>query len=147
VETVIYATPEAPASNNARRDDAQDEVAASRLILEIAGPRSARVGQTCNFEIRVKNPERKSAEKITLSVELPAELVHDVAQALEQHVERLGPGQTYRALVRTRAKAAGKVSLKADVTLPGRTAAKSTATIEIAGGSTTASRSDRAARR
>jgi hypothetical protein len=62
-------------------------------------------------------------EKITLSVELPVELVHDVA-ALEQRREELGPSQTYRALVRTRAKAAGKVSLRGR-DLPDRPVAKS----------------------
>jgi hypothetical protein len=132
VETVIYATPGTDTSaSDDRAADAAVEVKPSRLLLEIAGPRSARVGQTCNFEIRVKNRGRTPVEKITLSVELPAELVHDVAQSLEQEVSMIGPGQTYRALVRTRAKASGEATLNADVAIDDETDAKTSGTIEI----------------
>ncbi len=134
VETVIYATPDADTPTTVDQTaatDADDDVAPSRLALEIGGPRAARTGETCNFEIRVKNSGRTAVEKIVLSVELPAELVHDVAQALEQKIESIGPGKTYRALVRTRAKAAGKATLKSDVAIQGRVDAKSSATIEI----------------
>ena len=54
VETVIYATPEA-ASNRRSPGRRGDEVAASRLIQNCRSPIGPH-GQTCNFEIRVKNP-------------------------------------------------------------------------------------------
>jgi hypothetical protein len=143
VETVIYATPETDASAaDDRTADIADEVKRSRLTLEIAGPKSTRVGQTCNFEIRVTNRGRTRVEKVALSVELPAELVHEVAQSLEQKVAAIGPGQTYRALVRTRAKAPGKATLNADVAIGDEADSKTSATVEI-GPSTSAARPPR----
>jgi uncharacterized repeat protein (TIGR01451 family) len=136
VETVIYSTPARPeASGSDRAAASADEARPSRLLLEMAGPRSARVGQTCNFEIRVRNIGKTTAEKVTLSVELPAALVHEVAQSLEQQVGALPPGKTYRALVRTQARAAGRATLKTDVAVQGQVETKTSAAIDIGGGS------------
>jgi hypothetical protein len=135
VETVIYAAPDgvAPAADEGAAGT-EDESKPSRLLLEIDGPRAARIGQTCNFEIRVKNPGRTKAERITLSVELPAELVHEVAQSLEQKVATISPGETYRALVRTRAKSTGKATVKADAAIDDQADAKASAMIDISPG-------------
>lgn len=138
VETIIYAKSE-PESEPARHanpnagHETRNRSAAPKLSLEIAGPRTAAVGQFCQFEIRVKNSGPSAAEKLTLSVELPPELVHQKAQSLEQTIDNLAPGLTYRALLRVRVKAAGKLSLNADVASAGRIDAKAAAKIEIAG--------------
>jgi uncharacterized repeat protein (TIGR01451 family) len=143
VETVIYSTPAKPEPSGPDTATASaEEARPSRLLLEILGPKAARVGQTCNFEIRVRNVGKTTAEKVTLSVELPAALVHEVAPSLEQQVGSLAPGKTYRALVRTQAKATGRVTLKTDVAIQGQIEAKSSATIDIGGGSS-ASRTSR----
>jgi uncharacterized repeat protein (TIGR01451 family) len=141
VETVIYSTPaaaDASSSERANKSSAEarpaDEARPSRLLLELAGPKSARVGQACTFEIRVRNIGKTTVEKVTLSVELPAALVHELAQSLEQQVGSLAPGRTYRALVRTQAKAGGRVTLKTDVAVQGQVETKSSATIEIGEG-------------
>jgi hypothetical protein len=132
VETVIFATPGTSAASSINRaDSAASEARPARLVLEISGPGSARIGQSCNFEIRVKNPGLAAVRNITLSVELPAELVHEVAPSLEQKVATVGPGQTYRALVRTRVKSSGKATLTADVAIDDRPDAQTTATVEI----------------
>src|SRR5262245_830602 len=146
VEIVIYSTPAAADSSGSERADQStretrpaEEARPSRLLLELAGPKAARVGQTCNFEIRVRNIGKTTVEKVTLSVELPAALVHEVAQSLEQQVGSLPPGRTYRALVRTQAKSGGRATLKTDVAIQGQVESKSSTTIEIVGGPSAAS--------
>jgi hypothetical protein len=144
VETVIYSTPaKSEATGSDRAGASAEEPRAARLLLEISGPKAARVGQTCNFEIRVRNIAKTTVEKVTLSVELPAALVHEVAPSLEQQVGSLPPGKTYRALVRTQAKASGRVTLKTDVAIQGQIETKSAATIDIGGGSAGANRASR----
>jgi hypothetical protein len=149
VETVIVATPQdADQPARVERTAAEDNaVAPSRLTLEIAGPGSARIGETCNFEIRVRNPGRAAVEKIVLSVELPPELAHAVAPAVEQKIASIAPGETYRALLRTRAKASGAGTLKSDIAIQGRIDARASAKIEIGGRAALGSGAGRAARR
>lgn len=138
VETVIYAAPNATGSTSEPSSKAQaGATAPQQLLIEIAGPQSAGVGQPCNFEIRVKNTGRISAQNLILTVELPAQLTHELGPSIEQQVEEMRPGQTYRALVRTRTKSAGKVALSASIAAAGRVAAKLSATVEIRGSVTT----------
>ena len=138
VETVIVATPRqkeaAPAAGAPRH-----EATRARLSLAVSGPGAALIGEACKFEIRITNTGSESADQLTLSVELPDELVHQVGQSLEQHIEKLAPGQTYRALVRAQATSSGKTGLKIDVSENAAIVARSSASVVIgASASTTA---------
>ncbi len=136
VETVIVATPRqksvAPAAGAPRR-----EATRARLGLAVSGPRAALIGQTCKFEVRVTNAGPAPADQLTLSVELPDELVHQVGPSLEQHIERLAPGQTYRALVRAKANSSGKTVLKVDLSENAAIVARSSASVAIGASSST----------
>jgi hypothetical protein len=131
-ETVVYAAPKTrAASSSARSERETDDDERPRLAIEIAGPKTVGVGHMCNIEIRVKNTGTVPAAKFTLSVELPAGLVHEVSQSLEQRVEKLAPGEIYRALLRLRAKAPGRMSLEADVAAQGGATAQSSTTVDV----------------
>jgi hypothetical protein len=130
VETVIVATPRQKAAATAAGAP-RHEAGRARLSLAVSGPGAALMGETCKFEIRVTNTGSAPADQLTLSVELPDELVHQVGQSLEQHIEKLAPGQTYRALVRAQAKASGKAVLNADVADDGAIVGRSSASVVI----------------
>jgi len=139
VETVIYATPaQEPVSPPASPPVAgvtppRQEQNAPRLALQISGPRSAAPGEKCSFEIRVTNTGSVTARQLTLSVELPEGLVHEVAQSIEQQIAALSPGQTYRARVRVLAQSAGKATLNADVAVGAQVATRLSTAVIVAG--------------
>lgn len=141
VETVIVAIPDrkAPAPGQGPR---RHVAGRARVRLEIAGPRAALIGQACKFEIRVTNQGSATADNLTLSVELPDELVHQVGNSLEQHIAKLGPGQTYRALVRAQARASGSIVLTAEVADDDTIVARSSASVAIGAASRTSARAD-----
>ncbi len=150
VETTIYAAPENNAGNDAgkkvgkkaenksepspggKTSPAPRQPENSWLALEIAGPRAAVAGEKCSFEIRLRNTGSATARQLTLSVELPDGLVHEVAQSIEQHIDALPPGQTYRALVRVQAQSSGKATLSADVATGGRVATQLSTAVVVA---------------
>jgi uncharacterized membrane protein len=112
------------------------------LSLAVSSPGAALIGQACKFEIRVTNQGSAPADQLTLSVELPDEIVHQVGQSLEQHIERLAPGQTYRALVRAQAKSSGKTVVTADLAEAGAIVARASARIVVEAASRTAAKVD-----
>jgi hypothetical protein len=140
VETVIIATPQRKAAGPDGRP--RPGAANARLVLQIAGPALAVIDQMCKFEIRVTNRGSAPADHLTLSVELPDELVHHVGQSLEQHIEKLAPGQTYRALVRAQAKDSGKAVLKADLADDGAIVTRSSASVVVGTAIRTAAKAD-----
>ena len=116
VETKIFAAPQArsvPVVKDSRTP--RERSAAPPLSLAISGPPSVGVGQPCHFEIRVTNAGSVPAHHLVFSVELPPGLVHDVAQSLEQQIDTLAPGCTYRALLRLRGEAVGEKTIRAEV--------------------------------
>lgn len=129
-ETVIIATP-------ARRPAAKSAASSSRpsdarpLRLEISGPKSASLEQTCAYEIRVKNAGIAPVRQLTLSVELPEGLDHELAPVLVQRVDSIAAGQTYRALLRVRTSARGKKTFQARIATPDGTNVQSSATVDV----------------
>ena len=119
-------------STSVRRRQEED---GPRLVLaDFRSSRdSAAAGEKCNFEIRVTNTGSATARQLTLSVELPEGLVHEVAQSIEQQIEALAPGQTYRALVRVRARSAGKATVNADVAVGAQVATRLSTAVIVAG--------------
>lgn len=132
VETVIYSVPEAR-SPAAKAASQPNESADSALRIEVLGPKSVGVGQTCSVEIRVTNRGLAPEQKLALEVELPAGLEHDVARNLSQTIGELGPGKMYRALLNLKAVSSGKALIRIDVERQGQIDATSSATIEVGG--------------
>jgi hypothetical protein len=80
-----------------------------------------------------------AAHHLVVSAELPDGLVHEVSQSLEQPVETLAPGATYRALLRLRGEAIGEKTIRAEVESGDRAALKLSAKVRVtaASGTTT----------
>jgi hypothetical protein len=145
VETTIYAPPpEKPEEKVAEKAEKKSDPPPggktspaprqpenSWLALQIVGPRSVAAGEACSFEIHVRNAGSATARHLTLSVELPDALVHEVAQSIEQHIDALPPGQTYRALVKVRAQSEGKAPLNAEVAVGDRVASRLSTAVVI----------------
>jgi hypothetical protein len=137
VETKIFAAPQ-PRSVQPRPAPVAKENRAPRekstgplLRLAISGPPSVGVGQPCQIEIRVTNTSSAPAHHLVVSAELPEGLVHEVAQSLEQHIEALAPGATYRALLRLRGEAAGEKTIRAEVESDDRAALQLSAKVRV----------------
>jgi len=92
-----------------------EKSSASPLRLAMSGPPSVGLGQPCQIEIHVTNTSKEPARRFVVSAELPPGLVHEVSQSLEQQVEALAPGATYRALLRLRGKALGAKTIQVEV--------------------------------
>lgn len=151
VETKIFAAPQ-PRSVQprtapvARENRAQREKSTGPLLrLVISGPPSVGVGKPCQIEIRVTNTSSVPAHHLVVSAELPEGLVHEVAQSLEQNIETLAPGATYRALLRLRGEAIGEKTIRAEVESGDRAALQLSAKVRVtpaSEGSTTIGTSD-----
>lgn len=129
-ETVIIATPpRKPAARSAASSGPISD--ARRLGLEISGPKSASLEQTCAYEIRVKNTGSAPARQLTLTVNLPEGLDHELAPVLVQRIDAIAPGQTYRALLRVRTSAHGKLTFQARVAKPDGSDVQSAATVDV----------------
>ena len=132
VETKIFAAPKArsvPVVNETRTP--RERSAAPPLRLAISGPPSVGIGQPCHFEIRVTNTGSVPAYRLVVSAELPEGLVHDVAQSLEQQIDTLAPGATYRARLRLRGAAAGEKTIRAEVGTVDQTALQLSANVQV----------------
>jgi hypothetical protein len=97
------------------RRSSRDSSAVPQLRLAISGPPAVGLGQPCLVEIQVTNTSTVTARHLVVSAELPEGLVHDVAQSLEQQIESLAPGATYRALLRLRGEVLGDKTIEAEV--------------------------------
>ena len=115
----------------------RDNSAAPLLRLAISGPPSVGIGQPCQVEIQVTNTGSVAAKHLVVSAELPEGLVHDVAQSLEQQIETLAPGATYRALLRLRGEALGDKTIQAEVESADRAALQLSAKVRVTPASTT----------
>ena len=139
VATVVVATPDrkapAPAQSPSRRGGTRP-----RFNIEISGPGAVSVGQSCRFEIRVTNTGSAAAGNLTLSVELPDQVVHPTGQSLEQHIVTLAPGQVYRALVRAQVEAPGTAVVNVDVAADGSIIAHASRSVVIGPASTASAR-------
>jgi hypothetical protein len=155
VETKIYAAPQprsaqppsvqtrsVPVAKESRTP--RDTSAAPLLRLAISGPPSVGVGQPCQIEIRVTNTGSVPAQHLVVSAELPEGLVHDVAQSLEQPIETLAPGATYRALLRVHGESVGEKTVRAEVESADRAALKLSAKVQVTPASKTATTVDTA---
>jgi hypothetical protein len=92
----------------------REKLATTPLRLTISGPPTVGIGQPCRIEIRVTNTGSLPAHDLVVSAELPEGLVHEVAQSLEQKIETLAPGATYRALLRLRGGAVGEKTVQVE---------------------------------
>ncbi len=153
VETRIFAPPPAkivePSKTNIEPVQAiqqatkharapREKAAAPQLRLAIAGPSAVGIDQPCQVEIRVTNTGATTAQHLVVSAELPDGLVHAVGQSLEQEIESLAPGATYRALLRLRGKALGEKTIQAEVGTSDKATVQKSAKVRITPASETA---------
>ena len=116
VETrIVAAAPARPALVAPEKPPVRTTSSKAPLRIAISAPPSVSVGQKCQIEIRVTNTGSVAVHRLVVSAELPPGLVHDVSQSLEQSVETIAPGATYRALLRLRGEAVGEKTIRAEV--------------------------------
>jgi hypothetical protein len=112
--------------------------AAPPLRLAISGPPSVAAGKRCQVEIRVTNTGSVPAKHLVVWAELPQGLVHEVAQSLEQQIDTLLPGATYRALLHLRGQGVGEQTIRAEVGTGDRAALRLSANVRVVSASDTA---------
>jgi hypothetical protein len=134
VETAVYATPNAPASEPkpGDREPANPSVASDRLSLEIRAPKNVSPGQLVELEFVVTNNSDSPVTGANLSVALPPGLAHPLGPDLEQSIKSLAGCQRYRTRLTVKATAAGDASPRADLSLGGKITTKTTATLRVA---------------
>jgi uncharacterized repeat protein (TIGR01451 family) len=95
------------------------QVRRPQLELAVTGPDSGLVGEPVTFQIVVRNRGLAAANGAVLETLLPAGLTHPGGSDLENDIGTLGPGETRQIALRVTPTAAGDLTQRVRLTVPG----------------------------
>jgi uncharacterized repeat protein (TIGR01451 family) len=129
-ETVVVPPREAPPARPTVGIPPKSSAEAA-IAMSITGPGSVRLGESCSYVLTQMNTGTTPARNLVLSIELPPGLVHDVSQSLEQDIELIPAGGSYRSLLKLRATQPGQSRIEAEIVDGRRVLMKLTARVQV----------------
>jgi hypothetical protein len=130
VEAAVFAEPRQREESSRPMPD-RDSADRPKLSLEIRAPKYVSPGQLFDLDFIVTNNSRQPVEGASLSVVLPAGLVHPQGAELEQSILSIGGCEQYRGRLRVKAVGSGEVTPRADVSVRGKMGVQMALTLRV----------------